>query len=302
MSAKAAQPLVSIVTPSYNQAEYLEATLRSVLDQDYPAIEYLVVDGGSTDGSVEIIRRHAGALAWWTSEPDAGQAEAINKGLARASGEIVAWLNSDDVYRPGAVSAAVAALAAHPAAGLVYGDVDFIDGAGRTIGRNSYRQYGLADLLAFRIIGQPSIFLRAEVLRTAGGLDPDYHYLLDHQLWIRMARLAGMAYVPAAWSAARQHGAAKNVAQAAAFAEDVERILAWAEGEEDLKAIIETQRARVVGGAERLKGRYLLDGGRPRAALRAYARALLFSPGWALRHWHRMLYAGWRALIGGADA
>jgi glycosyltransferase involved in cell wall biosynthesis len=288
-------PLVTIVTPSFNQAEYLE-------EQDYPAIEYLVVDGGSTDGSVEIIERHAGELAWWSSEVDTGQAEAINKGLARARGEVVAWLNSDDVYRPGAVWGAVAALATHPAAGLVYGDVEFIDGEGRKIGKNSYQQYSLEDLLAFRIIGQPSVFMRAQVARRVGALNSAYHFLLDQQMWIRMARLAEMVYVPAVWSAARQHDAAKNVAQAAAFAEDVDRILAWAMGEPDLKARIVAQRGKVLGGAERLRGRYLLDGGQPRAALRAYGRALRNDPGWALRHWHRILFASWRAVVGGADA
>src|SRR5512143_702654 len=124
------QPLVSIVTPSYNQARFLEATLRSVLEQDYPNIEYLVVDGASTDGSVEIIRRYANRLTWWVSEKDSGQSEAINKGLQRAKGHFVGWLNSDDIYLPGTISAAATAFRKHPEAGLVYGDALAIDAGG----------------------------------------------------------------------------------------------------------------------------------------------------------------------------
>lgn len=129
-----AQPLVSIVTPSYNQARYLETTLRSVLDQNYPAIEYLVADGGSTDGSVEVLQRYTDRLAWWVSEPDRGQTDALNKGFARARGEILAWLNSDDTYEPGAIAAAVAYLTAHPEIGMVYADTHFIDENGRPLG------------------------------------------------------------------------------------------------------------------------------------------------------------------------
>ena len=107
-------PLISIITPSFNQAAFLEETLLSVLGQDYPAIEYIVIDGGSTDGSVAILERYADQLAYWVSEPDAGQADAINKGFAKATGKYVAWLNSDDVYLPGAVATAVAALEEKP--------------------------------------------------------------------------------------------------------------------------------------------------------------------------------------------
>ena len=135
------QPLVSIITPSFNQARYIEATIRSVLTQDYPNIEYIIVDGGSTDETVEIIKKYTlesdsllskdqkpasgiqkHEIAWWVSEQDQGQTDAINKGFARAKGQILAWLNSDDTYEPGAISAAVKYLQEHPEVGMVYGD------------------------------------------------------------------------------------------------------------------------------------------------------------------------------------
>ncbi len=167
-----ALPLVTIVTPSYNQVRFLEATLRSVLDQDYPSIEYLVVDGASTDGSVEIIRRYANRLTWWISEKDSGQPEAVNKGLQRARGEFVGWLNSDDIYLPGAVSAAVKVFQSHPEAGLVYGDALAIDSDGKPFNLMRARQYTLADLLAFNIICQPAAFMRRSVLDEVGYLNP----------------------------------------------------------------------------------------------------------------------------------
>ncbi|MCJ7735245.1 MAG: glycosyltransferase, partial [Anaerolineales bacterium] len=128
------KPLVSIVTPSFNQQQYLEQTIQSVLDQDYPALEYFVVDGGSNDGSIEIIKKYQDQLSGWISEPDQGQSDAINKGFARSQGEIMAWLNSDDIYLPGAIRSAVAFLQDNPEVGMVYGDTNLIDGTGRKIG------------------------------------------------------------------------------------------------------------------------------------------------------------------------
>src|SRR3989304_5754921 len=129
-------PKLSVVTPSYNQAPFIEETIHSVLDQDYPNLEYIIVDGGSTDGSVDIIRRYSGRLAWWVSEKDRGQTDAINKGFARATGNIFAWINSDDTYEPRAVGQAVKYLTEHSEAGMVYADCNYINEEGRVIGRS----------------------------------------------------------------------------------------------------------------------------------------------------------------------
>ena len=286
------QPLVSIVTPSYNQAGFLRDTLRSVMGQDYPAIEYIVIDGGSDDGSVEIIREYAPNLAWWISEKDEGQADAINKGMARARGEIVAWLNSDDIYLPGAVSLAVKAFQANPEAGLVFGDAITIDADGRPLNSLIFRDWGLIDLLAFRIICQPAVFLRRWVYEKTGGLNKNYHYMLDHFLWICSARLGPIQHVPSLWAAARHHASAKNVSQAPGFGAETLRLLDWIKIQPDLVEMFEHNRRKIQAGAYRLNARYLLDGGQPGAALKSYWRALLDDPRYTSRHWHRIIYAG----------
>jgi hypothetical protein len=290
--------LVSIITPSFNQAEFLEATLQSVLSQEYQPIEYLVVDGGSTDGSLEIIQKHSNRLAWWVSERDAGQADAINKGLNRAQGEIVAWLNSDDLYLPGAAAQAAAALLANPKVGMVFGDAVTIDPAGEQIKTLRFDNWGLADLMGFRIICQPAVFMRRSVLEQAGYLDTSYHFMLDHQLWVRMAARAPIQHVAATWAAARHHAGAKNVAQAAGFGQEAFRILEWMQSQPDLAPIMAARRRRITAGAYRLDARYLLDGGLPGPALKSYLHALRLSPRFALQHWRRMAYAV-AALVGG---
>ena len=126
MNSAPTLPKVSIITPSFNQGQFLEASIRSVLEQDYPNLEYIVVDGGSKDDSVEVIKKYQDRLAWWVSEKDKGHADALNKGFARATGEILAWLNSDDIYFPGAVTEAVSVLQNQPEVGMVYGDADLI--------------------------------------------------------------------------------------------------------------------------------------------------------------------------------
>lgn len=284
--------LVSIITPSYNQAAFLEQTIRSVLEQNYPSIEYWVVDGGSSDGSVEIIRRYAGRLAGWVSEPDRGQADAVNKGFARATGEYIAWLNSDDLYYPGALSEAVRALETTPQAPFVFSDVESIDEAGRAFNRMRYGDWGLADLMRFQIIGQPGVFMRRSALLETGFLDTSYHYILDHHLWLRLAALGRPRYVPGAlWAAARAHPGAKNTAQAAGFAPEALRLAEWLLADPRFQPLAGQMRKQILAGAHRFSGFYLAEADQPKAALRHYARSFGLSPAAALQDWRRVFSA-----------
>jgi len=206
--------LVSIVTPSYNQARYIEATIQSVLGQDGADVEYIIVDGGSTDGTQAVIEQYAGRLAWWVSEKDRGQTDAINKGFARAHGEVLAWLNSDDTYQPGALRAALAALQANPQAAMVYGDANYIDENGRVIGQFPAAQTDHRRLLQGYVhIPQQSAFWRASYWRQVGPLDPEFYFAMDYDLWVRLAALAPLVYVPGeAWANFRLHRDAKTIA------------------------------------------------------------------------------------------
>jgi glycosyltransferase involved in cell wall biosynthesis len=275
-------PLVSVVTPSYNQAAYLEQTLTSVLEQDYPRLEYLVVDGASTDGSIEIIKKYVDKLAFWVSEKDSGQAEAINKGLSRARGEILAWLNSDDYYLPEAISAAVKAFQANPDVVLVYGNMLAVDERGRTTNLLKYNQLRLKDLLCFQIIGQPAVFFRREAFEGAGQLDTTYHCLLDHHLWLRIALQGRILHVYETWAAARYHPEAKNRARAAEFGREAFRILDWVQKQPDLAKAVAGVERRARASAHRVNARYLLDGGQPWRSLAAWFRALIIHPPTAL--------------------
>ena len=273
--------LVSIITPSFNQAAYLEQTILSVLGQDYPRIEYIVIDGASTDGSVDVIRKHESKLAYWVSEKDRGQADAINKGFARATGDIMAWLNSDDYYLPGAVSAAAKVFEENPDVAMVYGNMLAVDEHGKIFNTLSYRQLTLEDLLCFQIIGQPAVFMRRAALDDLR-LEPSFHLLLDHHLWIQIAQRGRILHVPQTWAAARYHAEAKNRAKAAEFGREAFRILEIVAQDANLAPALAKANRRARASAHRVDARYLLDGGHPAAALSAWMQALFIHPPTAL--------------------
>jgi glycosyltransferase involved in cell wall biosynthesis len=220
-------PLVSIVTPSYNQASYLEETIQSVLGQDYPRLEYLVIDGASTDGSVDIMQRYASRLTYWVSEPDQGQSQAINKGLRRAAGSILAWLNSDDTYAPHAVGQAVEALLANPDADLVYANCDYVDSAGQCL--QTVRAWDFVPrriLTGIPLVIQPASFFRRRALERVGQLDETLHFLMDHEFFVRMV-MAGLTFrrVEATWARFRLHARSKTSTQWVALNQELQQIV-----------------------------------------------------------------------------
>ncbi len=227
------RPLVSIITPSFNQGAFIEETIKSVLAQDYPEIEHIVIDGGSTDDTIGILKKYEGRLKW-ISEPDEGQTDAIIKGFKMSSGEVLAWLNSDDTYLPGAISRAVKAFYAAPGAGMVYGKVLFTDTSGKVLGEYPTEPFDRARLATVTFICQPSTFFTRSAFYGAGGLDKTLNYNMDFDLWLRLSKKYAVRYVPECMSTYRLHRASKTVSDASAleFMDEILRTVfkhfAWA--------------------------------------------------------------------------
>ncbi len=208
------KPLVSIVTPSYNQGKYLERTILSVLNQDYDNIEYIVMDGGSSDNSLEIIKKYEDRISHWKSEKDFGQTDAINRGFSKATGQIFAWLNSDDTYEQNAVSNAVEYLTNHPETGMVYGDCNFIDANDRVVGKFNSQQTNYDKLRTGYVhIPQQASFWQAELWHQVGPLDTSIYFAMDYDLWVRLAKISKISYIPELWANFRLHGDAKSIAE-----------------------------------------------------------------------------------------
>ena len=184
-------PLVTIVTPSYNQGRFIEETILSVLNQDYPNIEYIVMDGGSTDQTLDILKKYENRLSWY-SEKDKGQTDAINKGLRLAKGEILAYLNSDDTYFPGAITRAVHYLTTeNPDSPFVYGEGYHITAEGTIIERYPTEPFDFQRLAETCYICQPTTFWKRDIIEKIGLFDENLHYAMDYDYWIRIAKQYG---------------------------------------------------------------------------------------------------------------
>lgn len=219
------EPLVSIVTPCLNAAPYIGRTLASVFNQDYPNIEYIVMDGGSTDGTVELLEACKGRLQY-VSAPDNGAADAINRGFLRSRGSICAWLNADDTYLPGAIRAAVQGLETEPDAAVVYGNGVWIDADDKVLGPYPTAAPYDAELWAQEcFICQPAAFLRREALEGVGLLDAALQSVFDYDLWIRLSRRSLFVAIPKMLAASRMHPANKSLGQRRQMFEEAIQLL-----------------------------------------------------------------------------
>ena len=219
------KPLVSIITPSFNKGPYIEETIQSIRNQSYPTIEHFVIDGGSTDETLAILKKYNGQVSW-ISEPDNGQSDAINKGWKLARGEIIAYLNADDTYRPDAVGTAVTYLNEHPDVGMVYGDGIMTDETGKFLRMGSAGEFSLRELIYCRDnILQPAVFLRRTVYDRIGGVDENLHLAMDLDYWIRAGLLFRIAHIPVPLATAKVYQDAKSVALMHKYVSEYECIL-----------------------------------------------------------------------------
>ena len=274
---------VSVVTPSFNQAAFIERTLASVASQSGVHFDHQVIDAGSTDGTLEILRRFGHGVRW-VAEPDRGQAHAVNKGIAASDGDIIAWINSDDVYYPGAFSRVIDAFEAHPDVDVIYGKADHIDAGDAVIEPYPTRDWSLEALGDRCFICQPAAFFRRRAIERWGLLDESLRYCMDYELWLRWGKAgARFLYLPERLAGSRLHADTKTLGQRVAVHAEINDMLRRTLGEVPAEWLIHYAYARLdAQNASRMRGLRAL--GISLAASLRWNRAL---PGAA--YWRRVL-------------
>ncbi|MBD2579005.1 glycosyltransferase family 2 protein [Oscillatoria sp. FACHB-1406] len=214
-------PRITIVTPSYNQGAFIEETIRSILLQNYPNLEYIIIDGGSTDNTLEIIQKYEPFIAYWSSEPDRGQSEAVNKGFRRATGQLIGWQNSDDIYQPGAFWAAVQKFKACPQADVIYGNLNFIDEASQFISSYPIGEANVENMIPYPAVCNQAAFFRDRVFKENQYLDESLKHCMDQEFFLRLLiKDYKFAFEPELLAGFRRHQAAKTSQQAAIWSEE----------------------------------------------------------------------------------
>jgi glycosyltransferase involved in cell wall biosynthesis len=245
-------PLVTVITPSFNQGNYIRATIESVLGQDHPQLQYIVVDGGSTDETVSILQSYSDPRLTWISEADRGQSDALNKGMKQAKGDILTYINSDDLLLPGCIQETLTYFSTVTEADIVYGDVTFINDSGKTTGNAYGAPFNqVLAVLNGQDLPQPGTFWRRRVMESIGWFDESLHYRMDYDYWLR-ASFGGfrLDYVPGIRAAYRLHGSSKTVSQTAKFQNDWLCILKRIYERDDLPPEVEAVREDAFAGAE----------------------------------------------------
>jgi glycosyltransferase involved in cell wall biosynthesis len=276
-------PRVSVVTPSFNQGQFIEETIRSVLLQGYPDLEYIIIDGGSTDASVEIIRKYAPWLAYWVSEPDLGQANAVNKGWRRSSGEWLAYLNSDDTLAPSTLAHVAQTGLSNLQAAVIYGDCHLVDGAGRLLSELRSPAYDRAALFPTNYISQSSTFIRRFAVEQFGLLDESFYMTMDYEYWIRLAMSqCAMVHLPRVLSSARLTANTKTGRQALLYMGETLRVLDAVYRRPRVPDDVHRVRRQAYGSVWRLGGVRYFDARMRGQAIRAMLMSLRWDPfpGW----------------------